>query len=53
MSDPADVLENVIGKTLIGAEIIPEAGVLMLCFPEGKTLYIVGENLKIDLEAAS
>jgi hypothetical protein len=53
VSDPAAVLENVIGKRLIGAEMVPEAGVLMLCFPEGKTIYIVGDDLKIELEAAS
>jgi hypothetical protein len=53
VSDPADVLENVIGKTLIGAEMVPEFGLLMLCFAEGKTVYVSGDNLDIDLEAAN
>jgi hypothetical protein len=53
VSDPADVLENVIGKTLIGAEMVPEFGLLMLCFAEGKTIYFSGESLGIQLEAAN
>jgi hypothetical protein len=49
----ADILQGVIGKPLVSAAIAPEFGLLMLTFPEGKTIYVSGENLDIDLEAAN
>lgn len=48
-----EVLTGLIDKPLISAGAFPELGVLMLCFPEGKTLYVSGEKLSIELEAAS
>ena len=54
MSDDelCDVLASVMGKPLQGAAMIPELGVLMLCFSEGKTLYVKGV-LDYELEAAN
>jgi len=49
----ADTLESLIDKPLMSAAAAPGLNVLMLCFPEGKTLYVSGDNLKIELEAAS
>lgn len=48
-----DALESVLGKQLQAVAFVPEAECLMLCFEEGKTFYISGDNLKIDLEAAN
>jgi hypothetical protein len=48
-----EVLLGIIGKPLVSAAAAPDFGVLMLTFPEGETLYVRGDNLSIDMEAAS
>ena len=48
-----EILSSVVGKPLTAAAMVPECGVLMLCFPEGKTLYLKADNLSIELEAAN
>ena len=48
-----EILSSVVGKELTAAAVVPECGVLMLCFPEGKTLYVKGGGLSIELEAAN
>lgn len=48
-----DILSAVIDKPLIAAQYVPEANCLLLCFPEGKDVYIHGDSLKIDMEAAN
>ena len=47
-----EVLTGLIGKPLESAAAMPELGVLMLCFPEGKTLFVTGV-LDYELEAAN
>lgn len=37
-----DILSAVIDKPLIAAQYVPEANCLLLCFPEGKDVYIHG-----------
>jgi len=48
-----DTLVSVISKPVMAVAYVPEAECIMLCFPEGKTLYISGDNLKIEIEAAN
>lgn len=48
-----DILEAVADKPLIAAAYVPEAGCLLLSFPEGKDVYIYGDNLTIEMEAAN
>ncbi len=52
-SERDEMLGNLVGQRITGIEVVHEAGVLMPCFSEGKTLYVVGENLSIKMEAAS
>ena len=47
------MLSSLIDKPLQSVAAMPDFGVLMLCFPEGKTLYVHGEKLSIEIEAAS
>ena len=46
-----EMLTALIGKPLQSVAVMQDFGVMMLCFPEGKTLYVAGEKLSIEIEA--
>lgn len=48
-----EILSCVVDKPLLAAAYVPEADCLLLSFPEGKDIYIHGEKLRIELEAAN
>jgi len=48
-----DILASVVDKPLIAAAYVPEANCLLLSFPEGKDVYIYGDSLTIEQEAAN
>lgn len=48
-----EILACVVDKPLLAAAYVPEADCLMLSFPEGKDIYIHGEKLRIELDAAN
>lgn len=48
-----EILSCVVDKPLLAAAYVPEADCLLLSFPEGKDIYIHGEKLRIELDAAN
>ena len=49
----ADILESIVDTPIKDAWFLVDEGVLMLGFGHGKTVYIRGDNLTVDLEAAN
>jgi len=49
----ADILESLVDKPIRDAWFLVDEGVLMLGFDHGKTVYIVGDSLTIEQEAAN
>lgn len=49
----ADILAAIVDRPVIAAAYVPEGNCLLLAFPEGKNVYISGDNLIIDMEAAN
>ena len=47
----ADILESIVDTPITDAWFLVDENVLMLGFQHGKTVYIRGDNLTVDMEA--